>query len=152
DGWQVRHFDLVDGDDVRDFVAVRAAAAGCDVVVHAAALNHDSKGTPTEMLATNVLGTWHVLLAAEQAGMQRVVSCCSVQVFGCSENEGEPVYLPLDDDHPRRASRPYGRSKRLVEDLCEMWTARSGTATVVLRPVLTLSDEHYARTDTSQLD
>jgi nucleoside-diphosphate-sugar epimerase len=84
--------------------------------------------------------------------MQRVVSFSSVQVFGCWEDEGEPDYLPIDDDHPRRASRPYGSSKRMVEDLCEMWTGRSSIPTVVLRPVVTLGDEGLARIDRRRLE
>jgi len=82
DGWQVRPFDLLDGDDLRDVDAVREAAAGCRFVVHAGAVPHDSKGTPAEILATNVLGTWHVLRAAELEQVQRVVAFSSIQVFG----------------------------------------------------------------------
>jgi UDP-glucose 4-epimerase len=152
DGWGVRPFDLVDGDDLRDFDAVREAASRCDVVVHAGAIPHDSKGTPAEILTTNVLGTWHILLAAQQLDMQRVISFSSVQVFGCSDGEGEPDYLPLDDNHPRRAARPYGSSKRLAEDLCEMWTERTGIPTVVVRPVVTFDDEHYRVVDPRRLD
>ena len=102
DGWQVRPFDLVDGDDLRDLDAVREAAAGCRFVVHTGAIPHDSMGAPAEILATNVLGTWHVLFAAEHEQVQRVVVFSSVQVFGCSNGEGAPDYLPVDDDHPRR--------------------------------------------------
>ena len=152
DGWRIQPFDLVDGQDLRDLDAVREAATGCDVVVHAGAIPHDSKGTPGEILATNVLGTWHVLLAAEQVGMRRVVSFSSVQVFGCSNGEGENDYLPIDDDHPRRSALPYGSSKRLGEDLCEMWTARTGIPTVVVRPVVTFGDEQFRAIDPRGLE
>lgn len=152
DGWRIRPFDLVDGDDLRDLDAVRQAAAGCDVAVHAGAIPHDSKGTPPEILATNVLGTWHVLLAAEQLDMRRVISFSSVQVFGCSDGEGDPDYLPIDDDHPRRAANPYGRSKVLAEDLCAMWHARTGIPIVVVRPVATFGGEHYRIVDPRTLD
>ena len=102
-GWTVRPFDAVDGCDLRDEAAVRAAMRGCDAVVHAGALAHDSAGPPSDIVATNVLGTWHVLSAAESAGVARVVYFSSAQVFGCAEGEGSPVYLPIDDDHPVRA-------------------------------------------------
>lgn len=142
-GFNVRGFDLVDGDDLRDSGAVGRAAAGCDAVVHAAALPHDSAGTPEEILATNVLGTWHVLQAARKAGAARVVCFSSVQVFGIGEGERPPEYLPVDDDHPRNASRPYGVSKCLAEDLCAGVTATSGITTVCLRPVHVWSRRHY---------
>jgi nucleoside-diphosphate-sugar epimerase len=141
-GWTVRPFDLDEGGDLLDEAAVRAAAAGCDAVVHAGALAHDSRGTPAEIVATNVLGTWHVLLAAEAHGVDRVVVFSSGQVFGFAEGEGrgEPDRRPVTDDHPRRASRPYGMSKLLVEEMCEAWTRRTGIPTIVLRPVMVLDE------------
>jgi nucleoside-diphosphate-sugar epimerase len=108
--------------------------------VHAGALAHDSAGSPTDIVATNVIGTWHVLFAAEVTAAKRVVYFSSVQVFGFAEGEGEPLYLPVDDNHPLRASRPYGMSKRLAEEMCSAWTTRTGTPTMVLRPVLILDD------------
>jgi nucleoside-diphosphate-sugar epimerase len=88
-----------------------------------------------------VIGTWHVLLAAEEHAVSRVVVFSSAQVFGFAEGEGEPAYLPVDDQCPVRASRPYGMSKRLVEEMCAAWTARTAIPTVVLRPVMILDDD-----------
>ncbi len=139
-GWDVRAFDLATGGDLRDERAVLAAAAGCEAIVHAGAIAHDSAGTPADIVATNVLGTWHVLLAAEAHGMARVVYFSSGQVFGFADGEGEPVYLPVDDEHPLRAARPYGLSKRLAEEMCAAWTARKTIPTVVLLPVMILID------------
>ena len=140
-GWSVSPFDLAEGFDLRDFGAVLEAMHGCETVVHAGAIAHDSAGSPAEIVATNVLGTWHVLLAAEQLGISRVVYFSSGQVFGFAEGEGEPAHLPVDDDHPITASRPYGMSKRLAEEMCSAWTRRTGIPTVVLRPVMILDDE-----------
>jgi nucleoside-diphosphate-sugar epimerase len=84
--------------------------------------------------------------------MRRVVTYSSIQVFGCSEGEGDPEYLPVDEDHPRLASRPYGMSKVLVEEMCERWTNRTGIPTVVLRPVATVDDHRLARLDPAAFD
>ena len=88
-GHEVVGFDRVDGDDLLDPAAVRRAAAGCAAVVHAGALAHDTAGTPEDIMAVNVLGTWHVLLAAEAAGAGRVVYFSSGQVFGLAEGDSE---------------------------------------------------------------
>jgi UDP-glucose 4-epimerase len=112
----------------------------CAVVVHAGAIAHDSAGTPAEIVATNLLGTWHVLHAAETHSVSRVVYFSSAQVFGFAEGEGTPAYLPVDDAHPLRATRPYGMSKRLAEEMCAAWTSRTGIPTIVLRPVMILTD------------
>jgi len=137
----VQPFDLAEGQDLRDWRAVADVVQDCDAIVHAGALAHDTAGSPADIVATNVLGTWHVLAAAEQRGVGRVVYFSSAQVFGFAEGEGTPAYLPVDDDHPVRAARPYGMSKRLAEDMCLAWTTRTGIPTVVLRPVLILTDE-----------
>jgi nucleoside-diphosphate-sugar epimerase len=146
-GWTVRPFDLVQGQDLRDDKAVFEAMRGCEAVVHAGAIAHDTAGTPAEIVATNVLGTWHVLLAAEAHAVSRVVYFSSAQVFGTAEGEGTPAYLPVDDDHPVRAARPYGMSKRLAEEMCRAWTGRTGIPTVVLRPVMIVTDLGLARMD-----
>ena len=95
-------------------------------------------------MATNVLGTWHVLSAAEVESLTRVVYLSSGQVFGFAEGEGTPDRLPIDDSFPLLAARPYGLSKRLAEEMCEAWTSRTGIPTVVLRPVMILSDHLLA--------
>jgi UDP-glucose 4-epimerase len=98
-------------------------------------------GTPAEIMATNVLGTWHVLLAAEAQRLSRVITFSSAQVFGFAEGEGVPDYMPVDDNHPIRAARPYGLSKRLAEEMCAAWTARTGIPTIVLRPVMIVNED-----------
>jgi UDP-glucose 4-epimerase len=144
-GYDVAGFDWAGGADVLDLAAVRRAARGCAGIVHLAALAHDSAGSPEQIMAVNVLGTWHVLLAAEAAGVTRVICFSSAQVFGIAEGERLPDYFPVDDAHPRRAMRPYGLSKRLAEDLCEGFTARTGIATVCLRPVAVWDEAQYSR-------
>lgn len=144
-GWETRRFDLRSGDDLRDEGAVLTAAEGCDVIVHAGAIAHDSAGSPADIVSTNLLGTWNVLLAAERHGVKRVVYFSSAQVFGFADGEGSPAYRPVDDRHPLRAARPYGMSKRLAEEMCEAWTSRTGILTVVLRPVMILTDEGLQR-------
>jgi UDP-glucose 4-epimerase len=134
-GHEVVGFDRADGLDLLDLAAVGRAAAGCAAIVHLGALAHDTAGRPEQIMAVNVLGTWHVLLAAEAAGAARVIYFSSAQVFGTAEGERRPDYFPLDDAHPRRAMRAYGLSKCLAEDLCAGFTARTAIPSVCLRPV-----------------
>ncbi len=63
---------------------------------------------------------------------------------GFAEGEGLPDYLPVDDNHPLRAARPYALSKRLAEEMCAAWTARTGIPTIVLRPVMIVNDDTLA--------
>lgn len=143
-GHDVVEFDLSRGRDVRRERAVRRAARGCAAIVHLAAIPHDTAGTPAEIMATNVLGTWNVLLAAEEQQVDRVVSFSSFQVFGTADGQRLPDYLPMDDDHPLRGERPYGLSKRLAEEMCEAFTRRTGISTLCLRPVAVWDDRDYS--------
>jgi nucleoside-diphosphate-sugar epimerase len=142
-GHEVVGFDRASGDDLLDAAAIRRAAVGCDAIVHLAALAHDTAGTPEQIMAVNVLGTWHVLLAAEAAAVGRVIHFSSAQVLGIAEGERLPDYFPVDDAHPRRAMRAYGLSKRLAEDMCAGFTARTGVPTIALRPVWVLRPDMY---------
>jgi UDP-glucose 4-epimerase len=144
-GHDITGFDRVDGMDLLDPVQVKEAAADCSAVVHMAAVANDNAGTPEQIMATNVLGTWHTLLAAEAAGAERFIYFSSAQVFGTAEGESLPDYFPLDDAHPRRALRAYGLSKCLAEDMCAAFTARTGIPTVALRPVLVCAPGQYER-------
>lgn len=138
-------FDRADGRDLLDAAAVRRAAEGCDAIVHLAAIPHDKYGGPEDIMAVNVLGTWHVLLAAEAASARRVIHFSSPAVFGVFEGERPPDYFPVDDAHPRRATRSYGLSKCLAEDLCAAFTTRTGIPSVALRPVWVWDPGMYAR-------
>jgi len=146
-GYAVVGFDLADGSDLLDLAAVIRAARGADAIVHLGALAHDSAGSPERIMAVNVLGTWHVLLAAEAVGARKVIHFSSGQALGIAEGERLPDYFPVDDHHPRRAMRPYGLSKRLAEDLCEGFTRRTGIVTVSLRPVAVWSPDRYRRVE-----
>jgi UDP-glucose 4-epimerase len=144
-GHEVAGFDQTEGMDLLDPLAVRRATQGCDAIVHLGALAHDTAGSPEQIMATNVLGTWHVLLAAEAAGVAKVIHFSSAHVFGTAEAERAPDYLPVDDEHPRRAMRPYGLSKCLAEDLCAAFTARTGNPAISLRPVWVWDRGMYQR-------
>lgn len=144
-GHQVVGFDRARGQELGDFDGLVAAAAGCEAVAHAAALAHDSAGTASEIMSVNVGATWNALAAAEAVATRIFVYFSSAQVFGIAEGEQLPDYLPIDDRHPRKATRPYGLSKRFAEDLCEAATRRTGITTVALRPVAVWTPSIYER-------
>jgi nucleoside-diphosphate-sugar epimerase len=74
-----------------------------------------------------------------------VVTFSSVNALGIFSGNGEPDYLPIDDEHPARPTTPYGTSKRLVEELCRCFTLSTGIATICLRPPAVLGPARRAR-------
>ena len=132
-GFDVREFDLSLGDDIGDLPGVLRAAENCSAIVHLAAIPHDDVGTPETIMATNVLGTWHVLLAARTAGAGRVVHLSSAMALGVFQSRVMPSRLPLDDDYEASPISPYSLSKRLGEILCAATSDDGGPLTVCLR-------------------
>lgn len=87
--------------DVRDVVRLRRAAAGCDVVVHAAALKQvpSCEYNPDECVKTNVLGSMNVVEACLDTGVPKAVLLSSdkavhpVNVYGASKLCAERVWV-----------------------------------------------------------
>ena len=144
-GHKVVGFDLLSGPDVLDSGAVRTAAQGCQAIVHLAALVDTSSEAGHDVVAVNLLGTWNVLSAAVEAGVERVVFYSSVNALGVFKGERAPDYLPLDDDHPCYPSSPYGISKRLAEEMCRHFTEVTGISTICLRPPGVFAEATYQR-------
>jgi UDP-glucose 4-epimerase len=115
--------------DIRDAATVYSALEGAGVVFHLAAQAtvlggvEDADGT----FATNVQGTHNVLRAAARAGARRLIFASSREVYG------EPVALPVDEDHPLMAITMYGASKAAGEVYCRAFRRVYGLPTVVLR-------------------
>jgi nucleoside-diphosphate-sugar epimerase len=108
--------------DPDDLAQIDAACAGCDCVVHLAALV-DYLAPRKRVFAVNVEGTRRVLDAAKRAGVKRFVFASSTSVYR------SPRYLPIDEKHPIAASNAYGQSKAEAEKLVRA----SGLPYVILR-------------------
>ena len=127
-------YDAADGRDVLDAAALARTAAGCDAIVHLAALLGRPEDVPGDIMTVNVTGTWNVLAAAKAVGAGRVVNFSSVNALGIFSGNGAPDYLPIDDAHPARPTTAYGISKRLGEEMCRCFTLNTGIATICIRP------------------
>lgn len=144
-GHTVVGYDRADGQDILDGAAVRAAAKGCEMAIHLASLLGGPNDDPDETMQVSVMGSWHVLQAAEAEGMQRVVYFSSVNALGVFMGLKKPDYLPIDDEYPPQPMSAYGLSKRLVEEMCFYFTQRTGISTICLRPPWVSSPEGIAR-------
>lgn len=142
-GHTVVGFDRASGNDLLDGKAVRAAAQGCDAIIHLASLLGGPKDDPDEIVEVGLQGTWHVLMAAKEAQVQRVVYFSSVNALGIFMGLQPPDYFPIDDEHPPRPVSPYGIAKRLAEEMCRHFTAWTGITTICLRPPWVAPPEAY---------
>ena len=121
DGHEVARIDLPDVD-VTDAAALEGALAGCDLVVHTAAIVDDA-GEMAEFVRVNVGGTRNVMDAAERAGVDRVVHLSSVAVWGYDFTRD------VDEDAPpRTVGNPYIDTKAASERLA------AGSGATIVRP------------------
>ncbi len=108
--------EIVEGD-VCDPRAMEKVVAGCDVVFHAAAIYSDWMPDPTRMYDVNLRGTFHVLQAAQRAGVGKVIYTASMVAVG-----RPPEGALGDEATPYEAwalDFPYSRSKYHSRELAE---------------------------------
>jgi nucleoside-diphosphate-sugar epimerase len=104
--------DIRDRDVVAATFREIASAGGAQFLVHLAAFYDFTGQNRAEYRLTNVDGTRHVLEAAVPLGLKRLFFASSVAACSFPRPEGE-----VREDTPPDADHPYGRSKRLGEEL-----------------------------------
>lgn len=102
--------------DVADYDALVAAFAGCDAVVHMAAIPSPFRHPDHVVHNNNVVGSYNVMRAAIECGVKRICQASSVNAVGFSfSREAHFDYFPLDEDHPNHGEDPYALSKWICE-------------------------------------
>ena len=129
---------IIEGDILDDDALVRALA-GCDQVVHLAANADVRHGLerPRVDLEQNTIGTFTVLNAMRQAGVDRILFSSTGSVYG------EPEVFPTPEDCPfPRQTSLYGASKLAGEGLIQAFCEGYGFAGVICRFVSILGERY----------
>ncbi len=117
-----------DGGDIREVDVLNKAMQGVDAVVHLAAmwLLH-CKDYPRTAFDVNIAGTFNVLEACVNNGIERLVYSSSASVYG------DAVEVPMLETHPFNNRNFYGASKIAGEAMCRAFHDRYGLSYVGLR-------------------
>ncbi len=120
--------EVVEGD-LRDFAAVRSAMKGVTRVAHQGALRSVERSVddPLSSDAVNVQGTLHILQAARENGVKRVVYASSSSCYGDTE------VLPKTEDLTPAQLSQYAVSQLAAEYYCRVYSRLYGLETVSLR-------------------
>jgi UDP-glucose 4-epimerase len=82
---------------------------------------------PFSFYDNNVSGTIALLLAAQAAGIDKLVFSSTCATYG------NPVSIPMSETHPQLPINPYGRSKLIVEQILHDLDRYRGFRSVILR-------------------
>jgi nucleoside-diphosphate-sugar epimerase len=120
--------EVIDGD-IRDREAVAKATSGADVVFHEAAIRI-TQCVEEPRLALEVLvdGTYNVVEAAADAGVDKVVTASSASVYGLAEE-----FPTTERQHPYGNRTLYGAAKAFNEGLLRSFNDMSDLDYVALR-------------------
>jgi len=101
--------------DIRDQYKLEETLTryACEAVVHFAGLKAvgESVAEPLRYYDNNVVGTLRLLEAMVTTGIHSLVFSSSATVYG------DPICLPIKEDHPLSATNPYGRTKLMIEEI-----------------------------------
>jgi nucleoside-diphosphate-sugar epimerase len=120
-----RQLDLEDGAGVHDVFA------GAEAIVHFGSLPTDSWTSWETAYRNLALGGYHVLQAAANLRVPRVVLASSPAVYG---DYSRVPYLPIDEETPALPDSIYGAAKQNLEALAGNYARWHGTAIAALRP------------------
>jgi len=110
--------------------AMKGGSAGTfDALVHLAAAKAagESMLKPEKYSLQNLNGTVHILNAALEAGVKKVVFSSSAATYG------EPKYLPIDEKHPTEPENYYGFTKLEIERILAWYDRLRGLRFAALR-------------------
>lgn len=100
-----------------------------DSVVHFAAYSQvaESVINPQKYYYNNVYGTLNLLNAMLEFDVKKIVFSSTAATYG------EPVYTPIDENHPQKPINPYGNSKLMIETIMDDYDKAYGLKSVRLR-------------------
>jgi UDP-glucose 4-epimerase len=115
---------FVEGD-VADYDLLARSFAGCEAVIHMAAIPSPFRDPDHVVHNNNVVGSYNALRAAVENGIMRICQASSVNAVGLSYSRDPRFdYFPLDEQHPNYTEEPYGLSKWICEAQADTFARR----------------------------
>ena len=98
-------------------------------VIHFAALIQvgESVTDPSKYFRANFVNTLNLLDAMVGAGVREIVFSSSAAVYG------DPIRVPIDEDHPLAPLSPYGDTKLMIEKVLARYERAYGIRSAALR-------------------
>lgn len=100
-----------------------------DAVIHFAAFSQvgESVKDPQKYYLNNVCGTVNLLDGMLRNNVKKIVFSSTAAVYG------EPIYTPIDEQHPKSPINPYGQTKLIIEKIMDDYDKAYSLKSVRLR-------------------
>lgn len=123
------NIEIVYGD-IKEFETVAKAMDGINIVFNLAALVGIpySYIHPQEVVETNTIGTMNILMAARDAGIEKLVQTSTSEVYGTAR------YVPINEEHPKQPQSPYSASKIAADAIALSFYHSFDLPVAVIRP------------------
>ncbi len=117
--------DILDGERLDQIFAAYKPAA----VLHFAAYAYvgESVADPNKYYRNNFGGSLSLLQAMQRHGVDKLVFSSTCATYG------NPLHLPINEDHPQAPINPYGASKQMVERMMADCGPAHGLRSIALR-------------------
>lgn len=118
-----------------------------DVLVHFAAIPRVQLVPDAEVFRINTTSTYNVMEAAVRAGIRKVIFASSEATYGIvfADEQLDPEYFPVDEEHPTIPMDAYGLSKVVNERTAAGFHARVGGDFYGLRIGDVMAPADYAK-------
>ena len=124
-----KDIDIVYGD-IRELETIVKAIDGVDIVFNLAALVGIpySYIHPQEVIEANTIGTLNILMAARDAGIEKLIQTSTSEVYGTAR------YVPINEEHPKQPQSPYSASKIAADAIALSFYHSFDLPVAVIRP------------------
>jgi nucleoside-diphosphate-sugar epimerase len=127
--------------DATDYAAILAALAGCDALIHLAAIPHPLNDPDHTVHNNNVTSSYNAMRAAIEQGITRICQASSVNAIGLSFSRAPRFdYFPIDEQHPNHTEDSYGLSKWICEAQADSLARRYETVRIASLRLHLVSD------------
>ncbi|MEM2154801.1 MAG: NAD(P)-dependent oxidoreductase [Nitrososphaeria archaeon] len=132
--------------DIMDLGNVYDVLKGHDAVIHLAALIDPRFFSTGDVFRTNVISTFNVLQAAWQFGIKKVVIASTATILGTqfAYKDFDPIYFPIDEEHPIQPQDCYALSKLVGEEIAKSFVRRGDITVTALRFAWIQTPESYS--------
>ena len=125
----VHYGNIVTGDFGNTNILNNILQYNFDAVFHFASSIQvgESVNNPQKYYHNNFVNTINLLSALKNHGIMKIIFSSTAAIFG------NPVSIPIDENHPQNPLSPYGRSKMMVEQVLADYDRAYGLKYVSLR-------------------